>query len=94
MEKVGREGVNPRSFPDHFFCLCGLSSFFFPLLHLIFPPGQVEKDVFVLADRGYHTRSRAGTLKRAAQAQTEIPKEEINPVTVLDQNATFLQIWG
>lgn len=85
--------------PDHSLTIFSVSVasphfFFFPLLHLIFSPGQVEKDVFVLADRGYHTRSRAGTLKRAAQAQTEIPKEEINPVTVLDQNATFLQIWG
>lgn len=83
--------------PDHsltIFSVSVASPDFFSSSPSHFSPGQVEKDVFVLAVRGYNTRSRAGTLKRAAQAQTEIPKEEINPVTVLDQNATFLQIWG
>lgn len=28
MEKVGRKCANLRSFPDHSFCLCGLSCFF------------------------------------------------------------------
>lgn len=37
---------------------------------------------------------KRNTLKRAAQAQSEVPKEENNPVTILDQNATFPQIWG
>lgn len=94
MEKVGRKGANLRSFPDHSFCLCGLSSFFFLFSISFFPEIRWRRSLAWQTEVTTQGGCKRNTLKRAAQAQSEVQKEENNPVTILDQNATFPQIWG